>query len=50
MQQVLETIMSVFTKTALEHVPEYADTTHIQLESPCDHICRTNPFLFAYSG
>jgi hypothetical protein len=50
MQQVLETIMSVFTKTTTEHVPEYADITRVQQESPCDYICRTNPFLFAYSG
>ncbi len=50
MQQVLETIMSVFSKTAPQHIPEYADTTQIQQETPSDHICRTNPFLFAFSG
>lgn len=50
MPQVLETIMSVFAKTTTEHVPEFAETTHVQQESPCDHICRTNPFLVAFSG
>ena len=50
MQQVLEAIMSVFSTTAPEQLPEYAETTQIQLESPRDHMCRTNPFLFAYSG
>ena len=50
MQQVLETIASMFTKTNPEHAPEFAETTHVQLESPRDHMCRTNPFLFAYSG
>jgi len=50
MLQVLEAIASVFTKTNTEHLPEFAETTSVQLESPCDHICRTNPFLFAFSG
>jgi hypothetical protein len=50
MQQVLEAIVSAFTKTHPQHLPEYAETTRMQLESPCDHICRTNPFLIAFSG
>ena len=50
MQQVLETIASVFTKMNPQHAPEFAEITNEQLESPRDHMCRTNPFLFAYSG
>jgi len=50
MQQVLEAIMSVFTPTNSRHLPEYADIAITQQESPCDHICRTNPFLLAFSG
>jgi hypothetical protein len=50
MQQVLEAIVSAFTKTTPQYSPEFADTTRTQQESPCDYICRTNPFLLAFSG
>lgn len=45
MQQVLEAIKSAFTKTA----PEYAALPEEQ-DAALDHICRTNPFLLAYSS
>ncbi len=47
---VLRAFLSAFTKTKLQHLPEFAATTRGQQESPCDHICRTNPFLLAFSG
>ena len=47
---VLRSFLSAFTKTKPQHVPEFAATTRRQQESPCDHICRTNPFLLAFSG
>jgi hypothetical protein len=50
MPQVLEAIVSVFTKTTPQHMPEYADTTEQHLEAAFDQVCRTNPFLIAFSG
>ena len=47
---VLRSFLSVFTKTKPQHIPEFAATTREQQESPCDHICRTNPFLLAFCG
>jgi hypothetical protein len=47
---VLRSFISAFTKTKPQHVPEFAATIRRQQESPCDHICRTNPFLLAFSG
>ena len=34
----------------LHHIPEYAATTKQHREGGLDHICRTNPFLLAFSG
>jgi hypothetical protein len=50
MQQVLEAIVSVFTQTTSQHMPEYADTTEQHLESAFDQVCRTNPFLIAFAS
>ena len=47
---VLHAFLSTFTKTKPHHLPEFAATTRGQQEPPCDHICRTNPFLLAFAG
>jgi len=50
MQQVLEAIVSAFTKTNPQDMPEYVAATEQHLESALDQVCRTNPFLIAFSG
>jgi hypothetical protein len=42
-------VMSALTKTKPQHLPEYAATTEQHRETAFDHVCRTNPFLLAFS-
>ena len=46
---VLRAFLAALTKTKSQHLPEFAATTRGQQESPGDHICRTNPFLLAFT-
>jgi hypothetical protein len=39
-----------FIRPRLQHFPEYAVTTERHREAALDHVCRTNPFLLAFSG
>ena len=42
-------IMS-FIRPRMQHIPQYPGTAEPYREDALDHVCRTNPFLLAYSG
>ena len=39
-----------FIRPRTQHLPHYAVTTEQHREDALDHVCRTNPFLLAFSG
>jgi hypothetical protein len=39
-----------FIRPRMQHLPQYAATPEPYREDALDHVCRTNPFLLAYSG
>jgi hypothetical protein len=47
---LLRPIISAFTKTKPQHMLDDAAVYREQRELPIDRICRTNPFLLAFSG
>jgi len=49
---LLRSVMSVFTGSKPEYVPEEYDALIKRQESPIDHLCRTDPYfcIRAFSG
>ena len=46
----LPRLVMSFIRPRTQHLPYYAVTTEQHREDALDHVCRTNPFLLAFSG
>ena len=46
----LPRLVMSFIRPRMQHLPQYAGTTEQHREDALDHVCRTNPFLLAFSG